>query len=270
MYVLQMYYFLSLFLLNKSLKFVNIYHSIMPLIKLDAIDSTNDFLKQLFKESLVENYTIVMANEQTKGKGQMGEKWISEPSKNLTMSILVKDIKLSNQNIYDFNIAVALSVLKVLKNIQIPNVYIKWPNDIMADSKKVAGILIENILKTDGSFTAIVGIGLNLNQTNFENLPQASSLKCITGKTYQREEIAILLKDSLETNRVTLDKGSDLLWSAYHENLYKKNYPSPFEDKIGNRFMGTIKKVTRDGKLEVQLEDDSITYFEVKEVKMLY
>lgn len=242
----------------------------MPLIKLDAIDSTNDFLKQLFKESAVEDYTIVLANEQTKGKGQMGTKWISEHGKNLTMSILVKDIQLNNQNIYDFNIAVALSVIKVLKNIQIPNVLIKWPNDIMADSKKVAGILIENILKSDGSFTSIVGIGLNLNQTNFENLPQASSLKCLTGNTYEQEEIAILIKNSLEANRTILNQNSDFLWEEYHENLYKKEYPSPFEDKNRNRFMGIIKKVTRDGKLEVLLDDDSTKHFEVKEIKMLY
>jgi BirA family biotin operon repressor/biotin-[acetyl-CoA-carboxylase] ligase len=242
----------------------------MPLIKLDAIDSTNDFLKQLFKESTVEDYTIVMANEQTKGKGQRGAKWISEPGKNLTMSILVKDVQLNNQNIYDFNIAVALSLIKVLKNIQIPNVTIKWPNDIMADSKKVAGILIENLVKPDGSFTAIVGIGLNLNQTNFENLPQASSLKCFTGKNYELEELALLLKDSLEANRQTLNQNADLLWDEYHENLFKKDYPSPFEDKKGNRFMGIIKKVTRDGKLEVLLNDDSLIHFDVKDLKMLY
>jgi len=242
----------------------------MPLIKLDAIDSTNDFLKQLFKESALEDYAIVMANEQTKGKGQMGAKWISEPGKNLTMSILVKDIQLNNQNKYDFNITVALSVIKVLKNMQIPNVTIKWPNDIMADSKKVAGILIENILKPDGSFTSIVGIGLNLNQTIFENLPQATSLKCITGKTYEPELLAQLIKDSLVENRKSINMNSDLLWNDYHENLYKKDYPSPFEDKNGSRFMGIIKKVTRDGKLGVILEDDSILYFQVKEVKMLY
>lgn len=242
----------------------------MPLIKLDAIDSTNDFLKQLFKESAVEDYTIVMANEQTKGKGQMGTKWISERGKNLTMSILFKDIHLKNQNIYDFNVAVTLSVLNVLKKLQLTAIAIKWPNDIMADSKKVAGILIENILKSDGSFTAIVGIGLNLNQTNFENLPQASSLKCITGITYDQEEIAILLRDSLEANRTTLNQNADLLWEEYHENLFKKDYPSPFEDKNGNRFMGIIKKVTRYGKLEVLLEDDSMIHYDVKEIKMLF
>jgi BirA family biotin operon repressor/biotin-[acetyl-CoA-carboxylase] ligase len=242
----------------------------MPLIKLDAIDSTNDFLKQLFKESTVEDYAIVIANEQTKGKGQMGAKWISEPGKNLTMSILVKDVQLKNQNIYDFNIAVALSVFKVLKNIQIPNVAIKWPNDIMADSKKVAGILIENILKPNGSFTSIVGVGLNLNQTYFENLPQATSLKCISGKNYEQEDLAILIKESLEANRIILNKNPESLWKDYHENLYKREYPSPFEDINGNRFMGIIKKVTREGKLEVKLENDLIKYFEVKELKMLH
>jgi BirA family biotin operon repressor/biotin-[acetyl-CoA-carboxylase] ligase len=96
----------------------------------------------------------------------------------------------------------------------------------MADSKKVAGILIENILKPDGSFTSIVGVGLNLNQTIFENLPQATSLKCITGKTYEPELLAQLIKDSLVENKETLNKNSDLIWSDYHENLYKKDYPS--------------------------------------------
>lgn len=270
MYVLQRYHFLSLFLPNKSLKFVNIHHCTMPLIKLDAIDSTNDYLKQLSKEKVLENYTIVIANEQTKGKGQMGAKWVSEKGKNLTMSILIKDVLLKNENIFDLSIAVAVSVLNVLKNIQIPNVTIKWPNDIMSDAKKVSGILVENSLKRDGSFNSIVGIGLNLNQDNFENLPQATSLSCITGETYDLEEIAVQLKKSLEENMQILAKNATILWDEYHENLYKKEYPSPFENNEGRRFMGIIKKVTRDGKLEVLLHDDNIVHYEVKEIKMLY
>lgn len=242
----------------------------MPIIKLDAIDSTNDYLKQLSKESPLENYTIVIANEQTKGKGQMGAKWVSEKGKNLTMSILIKDVSLKNENVFDLNIVVAVSVLNVLKNIQIPNVFIKWPNDIMSDSKKVAGILIENSLKPDGSLNSVVGIGLNLNQTNFDDLPQATSLKCITGETYELEKIVFLIEESIKESFPKLNQNSDSLWEIYHENLYKKEYPSPFEDNEGKRFMGIIKKVTRDGKLEVLLEDDTIVYYEVKEVKMLY
>lgn len=242
----------------------------MPIIKLDAIDSTNDYLKQLSKESDLENYTIVMAKEQTKGKGQMGSKWISEKGKNLTMSVLVTDFPIDTKNIFDLNIAVALSVITVLKKRNVSNVAIKWPNDIMADSKKVAGILIENSFKSNGSFIAVVGIGLNLNQTNFDLLPQATSLKNSTGKVYDLDEIAIQLRNSLEQKLQILRTNADVLWQEYHRNIFRINYPSAFEDKEGQRFMGIIQKVTRDGKLEVLLEDDSFESFEVKEVKMLY
>lgn len=242
----------------------------MPIIKLDAIDSTNDYLKQLSRESELDNYTLVMANEQTKGKGQMGAKWVSEKGKNLTVSILVKDVILKNENIFDLSIAVALSVSEVLKNIKIPNVNIKWPNDIMADSKKVAGILIENSLKPDGSLNSVIGIGLNVNQANFDNLPQATSLICITGIHYELEQLAVLLRDSLRKHLQALALNPALLWEEYHKNLFKLHYPSAFEANDGGRFMGIIQKVTQDGKLEVQLEDDSLAYYEVKEVKMLY
>lgn len=242
----------------------------MPIIKLDAIDSTNDYLKQLSKNSDLENYTVVMANEQTKGKGQMGAKWVSEKGKNLTMSILVNFFSLEDKNVFDLNIATALSVVNVLKNIGIPKISVKWPNDIMADSKKVAGILIENSIKADGSFTAVVGIGLNVNQTNFDELPQASSLRCVTNEIYDVDEIAWRLVQSIKEYLQILDKSTDLLWDEYHKNLYKINYPSAFEDNQGQRFMGIIQKVTRDGKLSVLLENDTTALFEVKEVKMLY
>ncbi|MGC4041353.1 MAG: biotin--[acetyl-CoA-carboxylase] ligase [Flavobacterium sp.] len=242
----------------------------MPIIKLDAIDSTNDYLKQLSKDAALENYTIVLADEQTKGKGQMGAKWFSEKGKNLTMSVLVNGLSLRKEMVFDLNIAVALSVLRVLKNIEIPNVSIKWPNDILSDSKKVSGILIENALKTDGSVNSVIGIGLNANQTNFEGLPQASSLKCITGKEYDLEAVALLLRESLKESMLMLTESPAQLWGDYHANLYKINYPSAFEDQMGNRFMGIIKKVNQAGKLEVLLEDDSLAYYEVKEIKMLY
>lgn len=242
----------------------------MPLIKLDAIDSTNDYLKQLSRESIIENYTIVMVNEQTNGKGQMGSKWISEKGKNLTMSILLKRVLLNIDEMFVLNIVIALSLLDVLKNNQIPNSKIKWPNDIMSDSKKVAGILIENSFKPDGEVLSVVGIGLNLNQTNFDFLPQATSLNCITGKIYDIENMALQIKDSIKSKIQLLSQNSNLLWENYHENLYKLNYPSPFEDTDGNRFMGIIQKVNKKGKLEVMHEDESVIKYEVKEIKMLY
>lgn len=242
----------------------------MPIIKLDAIDSTNDYLKQLNRETEPENYTIVMADEQTKGKGQMGSQWISEKGKNLTVSILCKEMPLKSEKLFELNIAVALSVLKVLKNIQIPDVVIKWPNDIMSDSKKVAGILIENAIKSEGTFDSVIGIGLNVNQTHFEGLPQATSLTCITGKTYILEDLAVLLRESLKVTIQQLTDNAEPLWTDYHQNLYKINYPAAFENARGYRFMGIIQKVTPEGKLEVLLDDDSLTRYDLKEIKMLY
>lgn len=242
----------------------------MPIIKLDAIDSTNDYLKQLAKEKWLENYTAVMALEQTKGRGQMGAEWVSEPGKNLTVSVLVKDVPQEMISIYDFNIAVALAAIGLLTMSGIDKVNVKWPNDIMAENKKVGGILIENSLKSDGSFTSIVGFGLNLNQTDFEHLPQANSLTNITQQTYDLEEMAERFIKSLKLHLILFPERTDEAWAHYNSLLFKKDKPAAFELPNGDRFMGIIKCVTRDGKLALLLNDDSVKYYELKEVKLLY
>ncbi|MFY7957516.1 MAG: biotin--[acetyl-CoA-carboxylase] ligase [Flavobacterium macrobrachii] len=242
----------------------------MQIIKLSAIDSTNDYLKQLSREKKLDNFTIVVANEQTKGRGQMGSKWVSEVGKNLTFSVLVKNVMIPNEKLFDWNIVVALAVLEVLERHEIQKVSIKWPNDIMADSKKVGGILIENVLKNGESFDSVVGIGLNLNQTNFEDLPKATSLKSLTNKNYDIFETAEEIVKKIEEKYQQLDKSMTVFWNKYHEKLFKIDKPLAFEDSKNNRFMGIIQGVTHDGKLQVMLEDDSITFFNIKEIQMLY
>lgn len=242
----------------------------MQIIKLSAIDSTNDYLKQLSREKKLDNFTIVVANEQTKGRGQMGSKWVSEVGKNLTFSVLVKNVMIANEKLFDWNIVVALAVLEVLERHEIQKVSIKWPNDIMADSKKVGGILIENVLKSGESFDSVVGIGLNLNQTNFEDLPKATSLKSLTNKNYDIFETAEEIVKKIEEKYQQLDKSMTVFWNKYHEKLFKIDKPLAFEDSKNNRFMGIIQGVTHDGKLQVMLEDDSITFFNIKEIQMLY
>lgn len=242
----------------------------MPLIKLDAIDSTNDFLKQLAKEKWLENYTAVMAFEQTKGRGQMGSEWVSEPGKNLTVSVLVKDVPAEMVSIYDFNVAVALAAIALLKWNGIEKVNVKWPNDIMAEQKKVGGILIENTLKSDGTFTAVVGFGLNLNQTDFEQLPQANSLTNITQQVYDVEAMAKDFIKALKLHLILFPERAEEAWKRYDELLFKRGKPAAFEFADGTRFMGIIQKVTREGKLAVLLNDDSVVYYDLKEVKLLY
>src|SRR3954467_14213148 len=101
----------------------------MKLIKLDAIDSTNDFLKALASQDELDNFTVVTAENQTKGKGQMGSKWQSESGKNLIMSALVKDFLYDNEQFFNLSIIVSLAVIETLNSLDIPDLSIKWPND---------------------------------------------------------------------------------------------------------------------------------------------
>ena len=242
----------------------------MLIIKLDAIDSTNDYLKALAKKQVLENFTTVTANYQTKGKGQMGAKWLSEPGKNLTMSVLLKDVLVNNSAIFNLNVAVALSIITVLDSMNISKVSIKWPNDIMADTKKIGGILIENSLKSGGTITSIIGIGLNVNQTDFSQLPKASSLVLETKQEQNREDVAQKILEQLQLFVAMVNTQPDFLWQRYHERLFKNGIPMAFEAANGNQFMGIIQHVSLDGQLHLLLEDDTTQSYSVKEIKMLF
>ena len=243
----------------------------MKLIKLDAIDSTNDFLKQLSVEKALVNFTVVTAENQTNGKGQMGAKWDSETGKNLIFSVLVKNVLNNITEIFDLNVAVALSVLTTLEKNNIPNLSIKWPNDILSDNKKVAGILIENTIKNNGEITSIIGVGLNVNQLNFDNLPKASSLAVIMKKELDKEVILKQLIESLKSNCDLLqNKSASQLWKSYNNNLFKKGIPMAFSLPDGTKFMGIIKSVNSSGNLELKLENDTVEIFGIKEIQLLY
>lgn len=242
----------------------------MKLIKLDAIDSTNEFLKGLSSNQVVENFTVVTAEIQTKGKGQMGAVWVSEPGKNLIMSVLVNSFLLNNNQIFDINIVTSVSIIQALKTFKIPELSIKWPNDIMSYNKKIGGVLIENSIKSDGDIISIVGLGLNVNQTDFEHLPRASSLAAICKTTFNKEELLLKIVEKFEENIQSWNQNKDLLWDAYNNILFKKGVPMPFADPDQQNFMGIIQGVTAFGKLQILLEDDSVSEFDIKEVQMLY
>lgn len=243
----------------------------MPIIKLNAIDSTNDFLKELAKNQSLENFTAVVANTQTKGRGQMGTQWVSEDGSNLIMSVLIKDLAIGIEDVFVLNCMVSVAVVEALVEFEVPNLSIKWPNDIMSDSKKIAGILIENSIKPDSTFSSVVGIGLNVNQKQFTGLPNASSMSLQTKKVFDLDDILekVLFHLNVYNDNVT-DGKVDELWNLYHQYLFKKKIPVVFEDSNQKRFMGIIHQVNRQGKLEVILEDDSIQSFTIKEIKMIY
>lgn len=243
----------------------------MNIIKLDAIDSTNDFLKKLSQNESIGNLTVVTAKTQTNGKGQMGAKWITEPHKNLIFSILIKELLSDINAIFNLNVAIALSIIEVLQQFKTPNLAIKWPNDIMSEGKKIGGILIENVIKSNGTIESIVGIGLNINQTNFEHLPKASSLKCILNEEFDIDEITNQVYTAIQNKIQDLENGnSEKLWQRYNDLIFKKGLLTPFEDNNNNRFMGIIQEVKNNGQLSILLENEQFKSFQIKEIQMLY
>lgn len=242
----------------------------MKLIKLDAIDSTNDFLKSLNNQETLNNFTMVSAENQTKGKGQRGATWNSEVGKNLILSILIKDFITKSEDIFNLSVITSLAISSVLEEWKIPELSIKWPNDIMSYNKKIGGVLIENTIKNGGTISSIVGIGLNVNQTNFENLPKASSMAVICNTQFDKsilpELIALKMKDLIEK----WPTQSEILWETYYGKLFKKGIPMTFKNMLNQNFMGIIVGVSPSGQLNIRLEDDSIALFDIKEVQMLY
>ena len=242
----------------------------MKLVKLDAIDSTNDYLKDLVRNQTIENFTVVTAENQTNGKGQMGAIWVSEKGKNLIMSILVKDFIFDAATVFNLNIVVSLAVISSLKSLNIPNLSIKWPNDIMSDEKKIGGILIENSFKSDFTINSIIGIGLNVNQTDFNLLPQATSLTLITKNKIDRNILLFNIVNVLKTNIKSWEKSSTILITNYNNLLFKKNILMQFKNKDNTLFNGIIRGVSSDGKLEIISELGLQVDFDIKEIQMIY
>ena len=240
----------------------------MRVVKLDAIPSTNDFLKEMSRDQPISNFTVVTAEAQTNGKGQRGTAWSSEVGKNLTISIYVNETAHFAHGIFSMNVAVAMAIFVTLKKYGVPNISVKWPNDIMADNKKLGGVLIENLLRTDGSFSSIIGIGLNINQTDFAALPSATSLANQMKITVDKEEILNSLLTELQCSLST-QADQNKIWEEYRTHLFRLHVESNFELSNGQQFTGKIDNVNYLGQLVVLVNGKPET-FSLKEVKLLY
>ena len=189
----------------------------MNSINFDTILSTNDFLKSYAKKNNLPDFFFVRANEQTKGKGQRTNVWQSECCKNILISYYVK-YKIPAENQFLLNRIVSVSLIEFLQKFNIPDVKIKYPNDILSGFYKIAGILIENTIYKNHIKDSIIGIGLNVNQQKFKNLPFAVSMKMLTGKTYDLVELTEILTKILIEN---FDKKPEKISLLYEKYLYQ-------------------------------------------------
>ena len=219
---------------------------------------------------MVADFTVVVAKKQTNGKGQRGAVWTSEAGKNLTFSVFVDISFLPIAYQFYFNCAVALAIYNGLDKLNIPKLSLKWPNDILSANKKIGGVLIENTIKPDKKH-AIVGIGLNVNQTEFNTNLNASSLKNSTGIVYNLDEVLQIIITELKLQITRLREKEFLkIHQDFEAVLFRKNKPSTFKNAEGDLFMGFIKGVSDTGKLQLLLEDGVVKEYRLKEVQLLY
>jgi BirA family transcriptional regulator, biotin operon repressor / biotin---[acetyl-CoA-carboxylase] ligase len=224
-------------------------------IELQSIDSTNNYARQQIHASLAQNGTAIFSHEQVAGKGQRGRFWASERNLNIALSIIIKPLSIPLTAQFQLSACAAVSVQEVFQKYIGEACKIKWPNDLYWQDRKAGGILIESIVSSGESGTgnwewAIIGIGININQTTFPaDLPNPVSLKQITGQEYDPILIAKEICSSLDKNYQHLvTAGFDSIYEAYNLNLYKRN--NKVKLKKDNRlFDATIKKVSPSGQL---------------------
>lgn len=243
----------------------------MRIIKVSATHSTNSLARDWYNSNKNSGAVAILAREQTAGRGQRGASWISNAGENLTMSIVYPSPQVEINDQFLLSAAVGLAIIDALKLLKINNLQLKWPNDIMAANKKIGGILIENILSRGSISASIIGIGLNVNQIEFPQLPRAASLKGVTGKEFDLEMVFKLVVEevigSLDSIKETA--GSVLL-KRYEQVLFLKGKVSTYELADGGLLTGAIKGITPTGLLKIQVEEDDIRHFDLKELKFLF
>ncbi|MGF7078559.1 biotin--[acetyl-CoA-carboxylase] ligase [Mucilaginibacter sp. UYCu711] len=240
------------------------------LLTLKEVDSTNNFLKTLLSNSKpVPEGTVIMAESQFAGRGQQNNQWHAEPGKNLTFSVLLKPSFLAVTDQFDLTRAISLAVYDTLCPILGNQLKIKWPNDIYYGDKKLGGMLIENLLQGAVIKSAIIGIGININQENFpEGATNATSVKQILQKDYDIRDILADICNHIEAYYLALKAGKiDFVRNGYLSRLYWFNQRKRFRAG-GEIFEGTITGVKQNGLLVVNKGGEETTY-NLKEIEFL-
>ena len=238
------------------------------LIELDVVDSTNNYTANLLLKTKLVDKSVIMAHFQTSGKGQRGEVWESEPGKNLLFSLVLKADCLDTENYFLLSKIVAISINEVIENLSGKIGFIKWPNDIYMEGKKIGGILIENQWKGKYIDNAIIGVGLNINQVNFDYLQQATSLSLLTSKTFDLYEILYMICQKVDVYYQKLVKKQfKKIDQYYFEHLLYSNEWKYYKLQDGSLIEGMITDVKPNGLLSLQLMNGETKEFNFKEIE---
>ena len=222
------------------------------LIKHHHLESTNAEAHRLYQSGKAENGMVIIAEEQSNGKGHGDNAWESEPGKNLTFSILFKPAFIEPAHQFAITQIISLSLWEVLDSIlRKKKVTIKWPNDIYVGDKKIAGVLIQNFIKANSIDLSVIGVGLNVSQKHFfSDAPNPTSIILESGMECPHDN---LLEDILETfaqyiERFNVPSSFTALTKSYLEKLYRIDGNAIYKDKNG-LFSATISGISEYGHL---------------------
>ncbi len=241
----------------------------LDIYKYKSLASTNDKANELISRNELSKPSIVICSEQKNGRGQQGNYWESAPYKNLTFSLVLFPDTLEPSLQFYISKVVALALTDYLAG-ECDDVSIKWPNDIYVRQKKIAGTLIENTIKGNQISHSIVGIGLNLNQSEFlSNAPNPVSLRQITNKIYDIDTVLFAILKNLENRLTQLNSDRKSIDNQYLAQLFGFGQIRKFNSRSKD-FYGRIVGVEENGLL--CLEDDSgqKKHFAFKEVSYVF
>lgn len=188
-------------------------------VMLESVDSTNNYTANLIKQTDVAEGTVVMAQFQTAGRGQRGNSWSGEHGQSLLMSVVLRPKNMPATAQFGLNQFICLAIYRFLGEEMGVEAQVKWPNDILVDNKKLAGVLIENSLRGQWVEHTIAGIGMNLNQLTFPADFAATSLRQCTERQYNPVEVARELLVFVEQEYRQLDDPK-VLEDRYMKVLY--------------------------------------------------
>ena len=232
----------------------------------DILSSTND---EAFDPRYGEG-DIVVAEQQTEGRGQRGHKWLGGRGENLMFTAVFEPRFLPPVRQFLFSEAVALALVDAMREWGI-GAKIKWTNDIYVGDSKLAGILIEHRLVRGELARSIAGIGLNVNQMNFDDsLPNPVSMAQISGRQFDCREVLNCVAEKLQRRYLQLQQGGvDALQEEYRNTLYRLDEEHWFALPDGNRFRGTIRGVEASGALLVEDAEGAVGSYMFKEIEFV-
>ena len=238
------------------------------IIQLAKTTSTNTWLKN-YMPAPHEDVTVVVADYQTAGRGQGTNRWESAAGKNLLFSVLIHPWHVPISHSFLLSMVGALAIKTALAT-EVPNLELKWPNDIYWHDRKLSGTLIETVLSGSRIKDCIFGIGLNVNQCSFlSDAPNPVSLQQILGRETDRMALLQRIVNSFEQWLLPLQHGEYKYISAhYHEALYRRNGFYTYRD-AGGEFDATIVRVEADGHLVLCDRQGRIRTYAFKEVEVV-